>query len=83
MAAGEHHLNTGKLRPEVQNENCLNSIARKRSTKTLCSLLSFDSRFPKLDVAGSTPVSRSIFSTIRQICCKSQFRENGFELRGL
>jgi hypothetical protein len=36
----------------------LNSIARRRSTKTLYSLLSIDSRLPKLDVAGSNPVSR-------------------------
>jgi hypothetical protein len=58
---GEHHLNTVKRRPEVQNENWLNSIARKRQTKTLCSLFAIDSRLPKLDVAGSNPVSRSNF----------------------
>jgi hypothetical protein len=57
----EHHLNTVKRSPDAQNENWLFSIARKRPTKTPCSLLSIDRRFPKLDVAGSTPVSRSIF----------------------
>jgi hypothetical protein len=59
---GEHHLNTVKLRADVQNENWLNSIARKRPTKTPCSLFAIDSPIPKLDVAGSNPVSRSIFS---------------------
>ena len=55
----EHRLNTIKLGAEVQNENRVSCIARTRLTKTLCSLLSIDSRLPKLDVAGSSPVSRS------------------------
>jgi hypothetical protein len=59
----EHHLNTVKRSPDAQNENWLNSIARKRSTKTPCSLFAIDSPIPKLDVAGSNPVSRSNFST--------------------
>jgi hypothetical protein len=58
----EHHLNTVKLGAEVQNENRVISIARTRLTKTLCALLSIYSRLPKLDVAGSIPVSRSMFS---------------------
>jgi hypothetical protein len=58
----EHRLNTVKRSPGAQNENWAISIARTRSTKTLCSMLSIDSRIPKLDVAGSTPVSRSNFS---------------------
>jgi hypothetical protein len=67
---GEHHLNTVKRSPDVQNENWLNPIARKRSTKTLCSSLSIEGRLPKLDVAGSSPVSRSIFSmTYRDGSC--------------
>jgi hypothetical protein len=45
-------LNTVKLRADVQDENWLNSIARKRPTKTLCSLLSIESRLPKLHVAA-------------------------------
>jgi len=52
MRYGEHRLNTIKRSPDAQNENWLNSIARKRSTKTPCSLLSIDSRFPKLHVAA-------------------------------
>jgi hypothetical protein len=63
---GEHRLNTVKLCADVQNENWLNPIARKRPTKTLCSLLSIDSRLPKLNVAGSIPVSRSIFSITQE-----------------
>jgi hypothetical protein len=47
---GEHRLNTIKRSPDAQNENWLNSIARKKPTKTLCTLLSIDSRLPKLDV---------------------------------
>jgi hypothetical protein len=30
----------------------------------LCPLLTIEDRFPKLDVAGSIPVSRSMFSTV-------------------
>jgi hypothetical protein len=44
---------------EDQIENSMLSIAKKSVLKTLCLLLSFDMQFPKLDVAGSTPVSRS------------------------
>jgi hypothetical protein len=55
----EHRLNTIKRRAEVQNENRVNSIARKRPTRTPCSLLSIESRLPKLDVVGSNPISRS------------------------
>ena len=53
----EHCLNTVKRSPDAQNENWVNSIARKRSTKTLCSLLSIDSRFPKLDVPFVSKIS--------------------------
>jgi hypothetical protein len=42
------------------------SIARTRYRETLCSLFSIDGRFPKLNVAGSIPVSRSKkFSKLR------------------
>jgi hypothetical protein len=48
---------------EDQIENLMLSIAKKSVLKTLCLLSSFDVQFPKLDVAGSNPVSRSIFSS--------------------
>jgi hypothetical protein len=47
---------------ENQIENSMLSIAKKSVLKTLCPVSSFDVQFPKLDVAGSSPVSRSIFS---------------------
>jgi hypothetical protein len=61
VLVSEHRLNTVKRSTEVQNENRLSCIARTRLTKTLCALLSIYSRFPKLNVAGSIPVSRSRF----------------------
>jgi hypothetical protein len=57
--AGEHRLNTVKSSSVAQNENWLSSIARKRPTKTPCSLFSIDSPIPKLDLASSNPVSQS------------------------
>src|ERR1700729_1786315 len=48
----EHRLNTIKQSTVCQNENWVVSIARTRSTKTPCCLLSIESRFPKLGVAG-------------------------------
>jgi len=53
--SSEHHLNTIKRSSGAQNENRVDSIARTRSTKTLLSLLSLLSHFPKLDVAGRVP----------------------------
>jgi hypothetical protein len=47
---------------KAQSENAVFSIARTRCRETLCSLFPIYCRLPKLDVAGSTPVSRSIFS---------------------
>ena len=47
---------------KAQSENWVFSIARKRCTETQFSLFPIYCRLPKLDVAGSTPVSRSIFS---------------------
>ncbi len=44
----EHRLNTIKRSHDAQNENWVDSIARTRSTKTLCSILSIESRIPKL-----------------------------------
>jgi GH15 family glucan-1,4-alpha-glucosidase len=41
-------------------------IARAGYSKTLWSLFAIYSRFPKLDVAGSNPVSRSIFQSLRK-----------------
>jgi hypothetical protein len=63
-ARREHYLNTTKRAPGAQNENSVIPIAKTRLTKTPCCLLSIESRLPKLDVAGSTPVSRSIFSWV-------------------
>jgi len=37
-------------------------VTSSGTPKTLCSLFSIDRRLPKLDVAGSSPVSLSIFS---------------------
>src|ERR1017187_185965 len=46
----------------AQGENAVFSIARTRCQETQCSLFPIYCRLPKLDVAGSNPVSRSIFS---------------------
>jgi hypothetical protein len=54
-------MNSVKKFREVQIENCMDSIARTSRTKTALSLFSIDRRLPKLDVAGSTPVSRSMY----------------------
>ena len=39
--------------------------------------ISFDDQLPKLDVAGSTPVSRSIFSVTFKIISNCNSQENG------
>jgi hypothetical protein len=57
----EQMVNTIKFFAGIQNENCMGSIARTSRTKTALSLFSIDRRLPKLDVAGSTPVSRSMY----------------------
>ena len=51
-----------KSRAKAQSENWVFSIARTRCPETQCSLFPICCRLPKLDVAGSSPVSRSIFS---------------------
>ena len=51
-----------KRRPEPQGENSLILYRQNEMPKTQCSLFSTYSRLPKLDVAGSIPVSRSIKS---------------------
>jgi hypothetical protein len=61
---------------ENQIENSMLSIAKKSVLKTLCLLFSFDNQFPKLDVAGSNPVSRSIFSTAYKAWLQSELRLN-------
>jgi len=53
-------LNTVKKNARHEIENGLFSIARIEPAKTLSSLSSIDNQFPKLNVAGSIPVSRSI-----------------------
>lgn len=55
----EHRLNTIKNREKGIVENSLYSIARMRPTKRRCSLFAIYSLFPKLNVVGSIPVSRS------------------------
>ncbi len=40
------------------------SVVRMHRHGRCCSLFSIELRIPKLDVAGSIPVSRSMFSTI-------------------
>ena len=64
----ERHVNTVKHHETVHTEISVSCIARTRPTKTLCSLLSIDRHFPKLDVAGSIPVSRSnLFNNLRTV----------------
>jgi hypothetical protein len=58
----ELHLNTVKISPEGQSGNQAVLNRQNEMMKTPCLLFSFESRLPKLDVAGSIPVSRSIVS---------------------
>ena len=58
----ELHLNTVKISPEGQSGNQAVLNRQNEMMKTPCLLFSFESRLPKLDVAGSIPVSRSILS---------------------
>jgi hypothetical protein len=46
----EHYKNTIKDRTDAQNGNAVNSIARKRPTKTLSPLFAIESHFGKLAV---------------------------------
>ena len=48
IARPEHRLNIIKLGLKIQDENAVNSIARKRPTKTLLSLFAIESHFGKL-----------------------------------
>jgi hypothetical protein len=57
--SGELHLSSVKNFVTSICENPLNSVARKRCGKSLCSLFTIHYQFPKLNVAGSIPVSRS------------------------
>ena len=59
----EQHLNSVKRCAEGKCEIPVNSIAGKRCPDSLCSLFSIYVQLPKLNVAGSIPVSRSIEST--------------------
>jgi len=58
----ELHLNSVKVSREGQSGNQAILNRQNEMMKTPCLLFSFESRLPKLDVAGSIPVSRSIFS---------------------
>src|SRR5665213_2430453 len=53
-----------KNRAKAQGENWVILNRQKEVQETQCSLFPIGCRLPKLDVAGSTPVSRSIFSII-------------------
>jgi hypothetical protein len=55
------HLCSIRILREADSKFSVISIARTRCPETLCSLFSIEGRFPKLNVAGSIPVSRSIF----------------------
>ena len=48
IARPEHRLNIIKLGLKIQDENAVNSIARKRPTRTLLSLFAIESHFGKL-----------------------------------
>ncbi len=56
-----------KIRAKAQSENWVISIARTRCPETQCSLFPICCRFPKLDVAGSSPVSRSKINNLEAI----------------
>jgi len=53
IARPEHRLNIIKLGLKIQDENAVNSIARKRPTKTLLSLFAIESHFGKLALLDS------------------------------
>ena len=57
---------TGGLNAEWRK--LLNPIDLNSTPWTPCTLFSIDVHFPKLDVAGSSPVSRSIFSMVYKPC---------------
>jgi hypothetical protein len=57
---GEHHLNTVKKYAAAVFGFAVYSIARMKYENPLCSLFAIYSLFPKLNVAGSIPVSRSL-----------------------
>jgi hypothetical protein len=48
--------------------NCFAFNARNVPGKTPCPLFSFDAQLPKLDVAGSNPVSRSKINNLQAPC---------------
>jgi hypothetical protein len=58
----------------AQCENAVFYIAITRCRETQCSLFPIYCRIPKLDVAGSSPVSRSIFSITSKGIEKSRVR---------
>ena len=61
---------------KAQNENSVFSIARTRCQETLLSLFPIYCRLPKLDVVGSSPISRSNFSTTYKTSFNSEHRLN-------
>jgi len=59
LVAKKHQINTTQLRGRADFENCFVSHRQNKAQKTPYPLYSIDAPFPKLDVAGSSPVSRS------------------------
>jgi hypothetical protein len=57
---GEHRLNTVKKSATAVFGFAEYSIARMKYENPLCSLFAIYAHLPKLNVAGSIPVSRSI-----------------------
>ena len=56
---GEHRLNTVKTSIVANLKNTVFPIARMEYENPLCFLFAIYAQFPKLNVAGSIPVSRS------------------------
>src|ERR1035437_6371712 len=54
---------------DAQNENWVILIVKTRLTKTLCSLLSIESRLPMLDVAGSPAAVCQNSLALRPVDC--------------
>jgi hypothetical protein len=58
----EQHLHSIQIRERTAAQNCLNFDTRNPPGEKVSTLFTIDRPLPKLDVAGSNPVSRSIFS---------------------
>jgi hypothetical protein len=58
----EQHLHSIQIRERTAAQNCLNFDTRNPPGEKVSTLFTIDRPLPKLDIADSTPVSRSIFS---------------------